>query len=51
MITMNVAFPKELHRRLAIQGIDDNASMNELIRKAVREYLDRRTRSRKKREA
>jgi len=43
MVTMNVAFPRELHRGLALLALDDNASINELIRDAVKEYLKRRT--------
>lgn len=44
---MSVAFEKEIHRRLAIAALDDNSAMNELIRQAVREWLDRRDRLRK----
>jgi len=39
---MNVALDKELHRRLAISGLDTNTAMAELIRQAVRDWLDRR---------
>ena len=39
---MNMAFPKSLHRRLAIAALDDGASMNYLVTEAVREWLERR---------
>lgn len=39
MIT-TVALPPELHRRLAIAAIDQNAAIAELIRESVRQYLD-----------
>jgi len=42
MITLTVAMEPALHRRLAIAGLDENSSMNELIRQAIREFLDRR---------
>jgi len=41
MVTMSVALPERLHRRLAIAGIDQHAAMNELIRIAIKEHLDR----------
>lgn len=38
---MNVALDKDLHRRLAIAGLDTNTAMAELIREAVKEWLKR----------
>ncbi len=50
MIVMTVAFPPEMHRQLAIAALDDKASINELVREAVRQYLDsQRKRSRGRR--
>ena len=39
MVVLSVALEKGLHRRLAIAALDENASMNELIRLAVRKWL------------
>ena len=47
MIGMVVAFPPDLHRRLALTALDERASMNELIRDAVKAYLDRKSKKRK----
>ncbi len=41
MITMNVAFPPDLHRKLALLSLDTRTSINELIRDAIREYFER----------
>lgn len=41
MVVLSVALPSALHRRLAIAGLDRNIAMNEMIRRAVAEYLDR----------
>ncbi len=49
MITTTVALEEELHRRLAIAALDENAAMAELIRQAAREWLDRRDRQRSSR--
>ena len=46
MVTLNVALEKDMHRELAIAGLDENASMNELIRDAVKEWLGRREKER-----
>ena len=46
MVT-TVALERELHRRLAIAAVEDNAAMTELIRQAIREWLDRRERQRR----
>lgn len=39
MIT-SVALPPELHRRLAITALDENAAIAEVIREAVTRYVD-----------
>ncbi len=49
MVVMTVALEQTVHRRLAIAGLDENATMAELIRQAVREWLDRRHRGRRRR--
>ncbi len=41
MIALQVALPPDLHRRLALHALDVNASMNELIRLAITDYLNR----------
>ncbi len=50
MITLTVALPPDLHRKLAIQALDDHCSMNEMIRDAVREHLQRKARPKKRRD-
>ena len=47
MVVTTVALDRELHRRLAIAAVEDNAAMTELIRQAIREWLDRRERRRR----
>lgn len=42
MIVMSVALPRKLHRELAIAALDEHAASNELMRLAIREYLNRR---------
>ena len=42
MVVTTVALDRELHRRLAIAAVEDNAALTELVRQAVREWLDRR---------
>ncbi len=42
MVVTTVAFPKELHRRLAITALEENAASAELIREAVQQFLDKR---------
>ena len=49
MVVMTVALEQNVHRRLAIAGLDENATMAELIRQAVREWLDRRHGRRRRR--
>jgi predicted transcriptional regulator len=40
MVITTVALPPELHRRLAITALDENAALAEVIREAVRRYVD-----------
>lgn len=47
MIVTTIALPPELHKRLAIAAIEDGAAGAELIREAIKEWLDRRKRSKR----
>ncbi len=47
MVVTTVALEQELHRRVAIAAVEDNAAITELIRQAIREWLDRRERRRR----
>ncbi len=47
MVVTSVALDQKLHRRLAIAAVEENAALTELVRQAVREWLDRRDRMRK----
>ena len=49
MVVTSVALDQELHRRLAIAAVEDNAALTELVRQAVKEWLDKRDRPRKRR--
>ena len=42
MITTSVALDRELHRRLAFAAIEERTVMTEMMRQAIREWLDRR---------
>lgn len=42
MVVTTVALDRELHRRLAIAAVEDNAAITELVREAIRKWLDRR---------
>ncbi len=42
MVITSVALDQKLHRRLAIAAVEDNAAITEVVRQAVREWLDRR---------
>lgn len=42
MVIFTIALAKDMHRELAIAALDENAAINELIRHAIRDYLDRR---------
>ena len=46
MVVLSIGLPKALHRKLAIAGLDENASMNELVRDAIQEWLARREKER-----
>lgn len=51
MVVTNVALPKELHRRLAIAAVEDEAAITELVRQAVTDWLDRRDKARSRKGA
>lgn len=51
MVVTTVALPPNLHRRLVLAALEENAASAELIRQAVQEYLDRRKRTRRGRGA
>lgn len=40
MVITTVALPPELHRRLAITALDENAAIAEIIREAIKRYVD-----------
>lgn len=42
MIITTTALEPELHRRLAIAAVEENTALNEILRQAAREWLDRR---------
>jgi hypothetical protein len=48
MVVTTVALPADVHRRLAIAALEDGAASAELIRVAVREWLERRKRGKGK---
>jgi predicted transcriptional regulator len=47
MVVTTVALDQELHRRLAIAALDERAAITELVREAIRQWLDRRGRRRR----
>ncbi len=47
MTVTTVAFESALYRRLHLAAFDDKAAINELVRQAVRDWLDRRDKRRK----
>ncbi len=47
MVVTTVALEEELHRRLAIAAVEEKTVMTEVVRQAVREWLDRRGRKRR----
>ena len=49
MVVTTVALPAELHHHLAIAALEDGAASAELIRVAVREWLERRKTGKRKR--
>jgi predicted transcriptional regulator len=40
MVITTVALPTDLHRRIAITALDENAAIAEVIREAVRRYVE-----------
>jgi len=50
MVVTTVALEPELHKRLAIAAIEENAAQTELVRRAVREWLGQRDRRQKRTE-
>ena len=42
MVVTTVALDRDLHQRLAIAAVEDNLALTEIVRQAVREWLDRR---------
>jgi predicted transcriptional regulator len=49
MILTTVALTPELHRRLVLAALEENAASVEILRDALREYLDRRSKKGNKR--
>ncbi len=47
MIVTTVALPPELHRRLMLAALEENAAAAELIRQAIQEWLGRKRRKRR----
>ncbi len=46
MILTTVALTPQMHRRLVIAALEERAASVEILRDALREYLDRRDRKR-----
>ncbi len=46
MVLTTVALTPEMHRRLVLAGLEEHAAAVEIIRDALKEYLDRRDRNR-----
>lgn len=42
MTVTSVALPPDLHRKLAMVALDEHTTLNELLRQAAAEYLERR---------
>jgi predicted DNA-binding protein len=47
MIVTTLALPPELHKRLAVAALEEGAASAELIRDAIREWLDQRKRGKR----
>jgi len=47
MVVTTVAMPPDLHEQLAIAAVKERAAMTELIRQAVKEWLERREKKQK----
>ncbi len=46
MVVLSIGLPKDLHRKLAIAALDENASMNELVRDAIQDWMGQREKER-----
>jgi predicted HicB family RNase H-like nuclease len=46
MVVTTIALEESLHRRLALAAVEERAALTELVREAVREWLERRDRTR-----
>lgn len=46
MIVTTLALPPALHKRIAVAAIEEHAAVAQLIRDAVTEWLDRRSKRR-----
>jgi len=49
MVVTTVAMPPDLHEQLAIAAVKERAAMTELIRQAVKEWLERREKKQQRR--
>jgi len=49
MVVTTVALPPDLHRRLALAALEENAASAELIRQSLQEWLDRHDAARARR--
>lgn len=48
MVVTTVALPPDLHRRLALAALEENAAAAELVRQSLKEWLDKRDSARNK---
>ena len=46
MVVTTIAMEESLHQRLALAAVEERAALTELVREAIREWLDRRDRAR-----
>jgi hypothetical protein len=51
MIITTIALPAELHRRLALAALEDNAAIAQVMREAIEEHLKRRARDHARRKS
>jgi hypothetical protein len=49
MVVTTIALDEPLHQRLAIAAIEERAAITELVRQAIHEWLEHRSRGRRKR--
>jgi hypothetical protein len=49
MVVTTIALEADIHQRLAMAAVEERAAITELVRQAVREWLDRRDRKKKPR--